>query len=77
MFVQMWLSLGDRITDVIFRMGAIDEDLVANSWVEPSARHDSYDATKALMEEKMADLQAAEQARGETSSSEPEPVKVV
>ena len=76
LFDQMWLSLGERITDVIFRMEAIDEDLVANSWVETSARHDSYDATKALMEEKMADLQAAEQARGETSSSEPDPVTI-
>ena len=76
LFDQMWLSLGERITDVIFRMEAIDEDLVANSWVETSARHDSYDATKVLMEEKMADLQAAEQARGETSSSEPDPVTI-
>jgi len=76
LFDQMWLSLGERITDVIFRMEAIDEDLVASSWVETSARHDSYDPAKALMEEKMADLQAAEQAGRETSSEESEPVTI-
>jgi preprotein translocase subunit SecA len=76
LFDQMWLSLGERITDVIFRMEAIDEDLVASSWVETSARHDSYDPAKALMEEKMADLQAAEQAGRETSNEESEPVTI-
>jgi preprotein translocase subunit SecA len=72
LFDQMWLSLGERITDVIFRMEAIDEDLVANSWVETSARHDSFDVTKTLLEEKQADLDAADQ----TSAEAPEPVTI-
>jgi preprotein translocase subunit SecA len=61
-FDQMWLSIGERITDVIFRMEAIDEDLVASSWVETSARHDEFNVTQTLLEEKRADLEAAERA---------------
>jgi preprotein translocase subunit SecA len=81
LFEKMWLSIGERITDVIFRMEAIDEDLVANSWVETSARHDSYDATQELlaeklMEQKQAEMQAAEQAGRSASSSEAEPVTI-
>jgi preprotein translocase subunit SecA len=74
LFDTMWLSVGERITDVIFRMEAIDDDLVASSWVEPetSARHDAFDVTQALMEEKKADLEAADNA----SAEPPPPVTI-
>lgn len=71
LFDQMWLSIGERITDVIFRMEAIDEDIVANSWVETSARHDEFNVTQALMEEKQADLEAADRAGAPAEPSEP------
>ncbi|MFN9604764.1 MAG: SEC-C metal-binding domain-containing protein, partial [Planctomycetota bacterium] len=69
LFDQMWLSLGERITDVIFRMEAIDDELVASSWVETSARHDEFNVTQTLLEEKQADLDAADQA----GATPPEP----
>ncbi len=62
LFDQMWLSIGERITDVIYRMEAIDDELVASSWVETSARHDEFNVTQTLLEEKQADLEAADQA---------------
>ena len=68
LFEQMWHSLGERITDVIFRMEAMDDELVASSWVETSARHDAFDVTKTLLAEKQADLEAADRA----GASEPE-----
>jgi preprotein translocase subunit SecA len=74
LFEQMWLSIGERITDVIYRMEAIDEDLVASSWVETSARHDEFNVTETLLEEKRADLEAAERAGG--PAAEPEPVTI-
>ena len=65
----MWLSIGERMTDVIFRMEAIDSDIVADSWVETSARHDEFDLrstlqaeSSALLAEKQRDLEAAENA---------------
>ena len=64
LFEEMWLSIGERMTDVIFRMEAIDSDIVSDSWVENKvvARHDSYDATSELLAEKQADLAAADAA---------------
>lgn len=69
LFDQMWMSIGERMTDVIFRMEAIDSDIVADSWVETSARHDEFDVRSALMQEQSAlmaekqrDLEAAQQA---------------
>lgn len=61
LFETMWLSIGERMTDVIFRMEAMDSDIVADSWIETSATHESFNATSKLMEEKEADLTAAEQ----------------
>ena len=40
MFDQMWDSIGERTTDLIFRMEQLDEDFVGSTWVETSARHD-------------------------------------
>ena len=67
LFEEMWLSIGERMTDVIFRMEAIDSDLVSDSWVENTvvARHDSYDVTSELLAEKQADLAHADSARAE------------
>jgi len=64
LFEQMWLSIGERMTDVIFRMEAIDSNIVSDSWVENKAvaRHDSYDVTSELLAEKQADLAAADSA---------------
>ena len=70
LFEQMWTSIGERMTDVIFRMEAIDGDIVADSWVETSARHDSFDATSQLLAEKEADLAVAERAGVEKTAVE-------
>ena len=62
LFEKMWLSLGEQITDVIFRMEAVEEGVVESAWVETSATHESFDVTQTLLEEKEADLKAADQA---------------
>ncbi len=64
LFEEMWLSIGERMTDVIFRMEAIDANIVSDSWVENKAvaRHDSYDVTSELLAEKKAELAAADSA---------------
>jgi preprotein translocase subunit SecA len=74
LFEQMWMSIGERMTDVIFRMEAMDSDMVADSWVETSARHDAFDVTSELMAEKNADLAAAESAG---SPSEPPRIETI
>jgi preprotein translocase subunit SecA len=69
LFDQMWLSIGEQITDVIFRMEAIEEGMVESSFVETSARHDAFDDSKFMSEEQIEDIKAADQAGA--ASAEP------
>ncbi|HEX3659207.1 MAG TPA: SEC-C metal-binding domain-containing protein [Pirellulales bacterium] len=40
-FEQMWTAVGERVTDLIFRMEQLDENFVGSTWVESQATHDS------------------------------------
>ncbi len=40
MFDGLWVSIGERVTDLVFRMEQMNEDFVSNTLVETSARHD-------------------------------------
>jgi preprotein translocase subunit SecA len=62
LFDQMWLSIGEQITDVIFRMEAIEEGMVESSFVETSARHDAFDDSQYMSQEQIEDIKAADQA---------------
>lgn len=62
MFDQMWVSMGERITDLVFRMEQLDEDFVGSTWVETSARHDeAASATDTAGQQE----QAIESSKGE------------
>ncbi|MFO7905930.1 MAG: SEC-C metal-binding domain-containing protein [Pirellulaceae bacterium] len=45
MFDHMWVSMGERTTDLVFRMEQLDEDFIGSTWVETSARHDEVAST--------------------------------
>ena len=38
-FDSMWESIGERVTDLIFRMEQLDEGFVGSTWVETAATH--------------------------------------
>jgi len=40
MFEGLWTSIGERVTDLIFRMEQINEEFVSHTLIETSARHD-------------------------------------
>ena len=40
-FEQMWDSVNERTTDLIFRMEQLDEGFVGSTWSGGEARHDS------------------------------------
>jgi preprotein translocase subunit SecA len=46
MFEGLWVSIGERVTDLIFRMEKMNEDFVSNTLVETSARHDDASTTQ-------------------------------
>ncbi len=39
-FETMWTSIGDRVTDLIFRMEQLDENFVGSTWKETAAVHE-------------------------------------
>ncbi len=41
MFESLWQSIGDRVTDVIFRIEQLNENFVNTTWNETSAIHES------------------------------------
>lgn len=41
MFDGLWRSIGERVTDLVFRMEQMNENFVSNTLVETSARHDA------------------------------------
>ena len=43
-YEQMWQSVGERVTDLVFRMEQLDEKWVTSLWVESEARHDEAPA---------------------------------
>jgi preprotein translocase subunit SecA len=67
MYNQMWFSIGEQMTDIIFRMEGLSEDFVGSTFVETSARHDTPQSTADLARQ-VAQAEAAA-ARGQATPS--------
>ena len=52
---EMWTSIGDQVTDLIFRMEQMPEDYVGNTWVETEARHDEAQTEMARQQQEAID----------------------
>ncbi len=60
MFEQMWATIAERTTDLIFRMEQLDEDFVGSTWVETSARHDQAASASELVSEQEQAIDASQ-----------------
>ncbi len=79
MYGQMWFSIGERMTDLIFRMEGLDENFISSTMRETSARHDAPPpalADNEVTAAQVADLQAADRA-GRTEEEKVEPIRNV
>ena len=63
MFDQMWTSVAERTTDLIFRMEQLDEDFVGSTWVETSARHDEAASTSEIASQQESAIDASQGER--------------
>lgn len=64
LFDSMWESVNEQVTELIFRMEALDDDFISSTWVETEARHDQAGSTgDMLREQEMIDGQGGEQTR--------------
>ncbi len=59
-FERMWASMGERVTDLIFRMEQLDEDFVGSTWVETSARHDEAASASEIARQHDTEMQTAD-----------------
>jgi preprotein translocase subunit SecA len=60
MFKQMWSSVAERTTDLIFRMEQLDENFVGSTWVETAARHDEAQSTSEIANQQQAAIDASQ-----------------
>ncbi len=75
LFESMWESIGERVTDLIFRMeSSLNEDFIRSTWVEGQARHDDASAAAAVGDNANAANEAA-QASASQSDAKAEPIR--
>lgn len=72
MFEDMWSSIGERTTDLIFRMESFNEDFIRSTWVNANA-HQPEVTTAHLSEKEQTQQQAADNS-GDTPRK-PDPVR--
>ena len=71
MYGDMWFAIGERMTDLIFRMEALDENFIASTWQETNAQHAPPPALSSVTRQQTADLQAADRAAAPPAKPEP------
>ena len=54
LFEQVWNSIGQRVTDLIFRMEQLDENFVGSTWVESKAVHEQAQSTSEIAQQQQA-----------------------
>ncbi len=78
LFESMWESIGERVTDLIFRMeSSLNDDFIRSTWVEGQAKHEEA-ASTTDMAGAGASNTAAQQAASASSQQEqakPDPIR--
>ena len=68
LFDAMWQSIGERSTDLIFRMEQLDESFVGSTWVETEAKHEQAQSTSQIADQQQ---QAIDATQGGSEKREP------
>ena len=72
-YERMWTAIGERVTDLIFRMEQLDEDFVGTTWVESAARHDQARSVSEIAREEQQG--AAGSSQSDPREAEPETIR--
>jgi preprotein translocase subunit SecA len=59
----MWTSVGERVTELIFRMEQLDEDFVGSTWVEGAAIHEEAPSATEIAGQQQAAIEGTEAER--------------
>ena len=57
MFENMWSSVANYVTDLIFKMEQLDEGFVGSTWQESAAIHEEAPSTSDIAEQQQAAIQ--------------------
>jgi len=68
-FETMWDSVGERVTDLVFRMEQLDESFVSSTWSQAEARHDEAASAGEIIEQQQAAID------GSQADHKPEPIR--
>ena len=68
-FGQMWESIGERVTDLVFRMEQLDEGFVGSTWKETEAIHEDSSAAGGIAQ------QQREAIEGTQTDHKPQPIR--
>ena len=75
MFEGLWGSIGERVTDLVFRMEQMNEAFVSNTLVETSARKDDAPQQQAPQQSDMGRDQSEAIDRSGGGRNAPEPIR--
>lgn len=59
-FEQMWSAVGERVTDLIFRMEQLDESFVGSTWKESEAIHQDAQSAGEIAKQQEAAIEGTE-----------------
>ncbi len=68
-FGQMWESIGERVTDLVFRMEELDEGFVGSTWTETEAIHEDGSAAGGIAEQQKQAID------GTQTDHKPQPIR--
>ena len=68
-FEQMWDSIGERVTDLIFRMEELDDSFVGSTWTGGEARHDEATSATEIASQQQAAID------GTQTDHKPQPIR--
>ena len=82
LFDQMWESVGEQVTGLIFRMESFNQDFIRSTWVDAKARHDEAHAVTnqsgtatATRAATQTSAQQAAEASNQQTDAKPEPIR--
>jgi preprotein translocase subunit SecA len=61
LFDQMWASIAQRVTDLVFRMEQLDERFVGSTWVEAKATHAQAPTTSEIARDQQQAIENSQQ----------------
>jgi preprotein translocase subunit SecA len=68
LFEAMWVSIGDRVTDLFFKLEQLDESFVGSTWKETAAIHEEAPSQSDISQQQQA---AIEGSQGQAQKLEP------